>query len=156
MQVLQVLLRVKMKPSVWNQYDYSTKCLYKLLKSLSRRDKFNIVAQVIVVVSKLSLGNDWRIYFQKHLLLIKIAYKFFKVHLMAWAVWDPTGIRDVFGPKSDFGQHFLNITSLRMEDDSSFITYQNPLFYSIILYLMFSHHQDIQVIESVSNMEHSQ
>ena len=156
MQVLQVLIRVKMKPSVWNQYDYSTKCLYKLLKSLLRRDEFNIVAQVIVIVSKLSLGNDWIIYLQKHILPIKIAYKFFKVHLMAWAVWDPTGIRDVFGPKSDFGQHFFYITSSRMEDDSCFMKYQKPLFYSIILHLMFSHYQDIQVIESVSNMEHSQ
>ena len=145
-----------MKPSVWNHWEYSTKCLYKLLKSLLKMDEFNIVAQVIVVVTKLSLGNDWRIYFQRHILLIKIAYKFFKVHLMAWAVWDPTGIRDAFGPKSDFGQHFFYITSSRMEDDSCFITYQKPLFYSIILHLMFSHYQDIQVIESVSNMEHSQ
>ena len=156
MQVLQVLIRVKMKPSVWNQYDYSTKCLYKLLKSLLRRDEFDIVAQVIGIVSKLSLGNDWIIYLQRYLLLIKTASKFFKVHLMAWAVWDPTGIRDVFGPKSDFGQHFFYITSSRMEDDSCFITYQKPLIYLIILHLMFSHYQDIQVIESISIMEHSQ
>ena len=99
--------------------------------------------------------DDWIIYLQRHLLPIKIAYKFFKVHLMAWAVWDPTGIRDVFGPKSDFGQHFFYITSSRMEDDSCFMKYQKPLFYSIILHLMFSHYQDIQVIESVSIMEHS-
>ena len=156
MQVLQVLLGVKMKPSVWNQWEYSTKCLYKLLKGLLRRDEFNIVAQVIVVVSKLSLGNDWIRYLQRQLLLIKIAYKFFKVHLMPWAVWDPTGIRDVFGPKSDFGQHFFYITSSRMEDDSSIMKYQKPLFYTIILHLMFSHFQDIQVIESISIMEHSQ
>ena len=43
-----------------------------------------------------------------------------------------------------------------MEDDSSIMKYQKPLFYSILLHLMFSHYQDIQVIESVSYMEHSQ